>query len=128
MEHLRIIRAAPAAALQLTVTPAHPVAQDPPGGDVLFERDVPEGAAVLNRVAELLASSAVPGKANRYTCDPRLAVRAVELAVSALWPTRRLQCPDCHQHFVIPFADRRRMYLACPHCHNPMLNPAWDSA
>lgn len=128
MEQLRIVRGAPAAALRLVAAPGGHGAEEPADGEVLFEREVPEGRAVLNRVAELLSSSAVAGHADSYACDPRLAIRAVELAVAALWPTRRLQCPDCHQYFVIPYAERRRMYLACPHCHNPLLNPGWDSA
>lgn len=99
-----------------------------PPVDVVYERDVPEAEPLLVRVEDMLASSRVPGEPHCYSCPAPLAVRAIELAVEALWPTRRLQCPDCQKHFVIPHAERRRMYLACPHCHNPLLNPAWDSA
>jgi hypothetical protein len=95
---------------------------------VVFQREVPDPQALLNRLAELLASSKVEGSQDTFVCPVPVAIRAIEVATAALWPTRRLQCPDCHQHFVIPYPDRRQLYLACPHCHNPLLNPSWDSA
>lgn len=95
---------------------------------VVFQREVPEPPLVLARLQTVLASSRVEGDPDAYSCPVPLAIRAVEIAVSELWPPNRLRCSDCMQYFVAPIADARRMYVACPHCHNPMLNPRWSSA
>lgn len=92
---------------------------------VLFQREVPEGEVLRLRLEQLLASSRVAGTEDRYACPVPIAVRAIEVAAAELWPTRRLRCTDCGQYFAVPYPERHRMYLACPHCHNPLLNPGW---
>jgi hypothetical protein len=95
---------------------------------VLFQREVPDPQAVLAQLHGLLATSKVEGSEDSFTGPIGFAIRAIELSYASLWPTRRLRCPECHQYFMIPYDERRAMYLACPNCHNPLLNPAWDSA
>jgi hypothetical protein len=95
---------------------------------VLFQREVPDTRGLLDRIGGYLASSRVAGSEDGFTCPVPLAVRAIELASADLWPTRRLRCPDCQQYFYIPYQQRQRMYLACPNCHNTLLNPGWDTA
>jgi len=95
---------------------------------VVFQREVPDPALLLTRLHTLLASSRVGESEDQFSCPVPLAIRAIETAVTDLWPTPRLRCQDCQRDFIIPYADRRRMYLACPNCHNPLLNPSWDSA
>jgi hypothetical protein len=95
---------------------------------VVFQREVPDPAPVLDRLRTALASSRVENERDAYSCPAPLAIRAVEIAVAALWPPNRLRCGECKHYFVAPIADARRMYVACPHCHNPMLNPRWSSA
>lgn len=91
---------------------------------VVFQREVPDPPRLLARVAELLASSRVAADSDAYSCTAPLAIRAVEIAVAELWPPNRLRCSECRQYFVTPIQEARRMYVACPHCHNPMLNPS----
>ncbi|HXG45135.1 MAG TPA: hypothetical protein VNJ71_10305 [Gemmatimonadales bacterium] len=107
-----------------------PPAPEPGGAgwDVAVERQVPDPGVLETRLQELLASSRVPESASLYECPLPLAVRALELAVESLWPSRRLQCPECHQYFALPWDERRRMYLRCPLCRSVMLNPGWDTA
>ncbi len=98
------------------------------GWEVAVERRVPDPRLVEVRLRELLASSRVAGSETLYECPLPLAIRALELATEALWPSRRLRCPECHQYFLLPHEERRRMYLRCPLCRSVMLNPGWDSA
>lgn len=95
---------------------------------VVFQREVPDPATLLTRLQTVLATSRVESEKNAYDCPVPIAIRAIEIAVAELWPPNRLRCTDCHQYFVAPIGEARRMYLACPHCHNPMLNPRWNSA
>ena len=95
---------------------------------ILFQREVPDPEALLIQLQGLLASSRVEGSPDLFSGPIGNAIRAIELGYSSLWPTRRIQCDDCRQFFMIPYAERRAMYLACPNCHNALLNPAWDTA
>ena len=95
---------------------------------VVFEREVPNPQVLLQELREVLASSKVNGAEDTFLCPAPIAIRAVEVAASHLWPTKRAQCPDCQHFFMIPYPARKRMYLACPHCHNALMNPSWDSA
>lgn len=95
---------------------------------VVYQREVPEPLLVLAKIQDVLASSRVTTETSAYACPAPLAIRAIELAVAAVWPPNRLRCSDCRHYFVAPIAETGRMYLACPHCHNPMLNPSWNSA
>ena len=94
---------------------------------VVFQREVPDPSLLLERLGTTLASSRVADEVNAYLCPAPFAIRALEHAVAELWPPNRLRCADCRHYFVVPIAEHRRMYVACPHCHNPMLNPRWDS-
>lgn len=96
--------------------------------EVAVERRVPDPRAVEVRLQELLASSRVSESASLYECPLPLAIRALDLATEALWPSRRLRCPECFQYFLLPYEERRHMYLRCPWCRSVMLNPGWDSA
>ena len=95
---------------------------------VVFEREVPDPALLLARLGTALASSRVESEADTYDCPAPLAIRALELAAAELWPMNRLRCADCQHYFVAPIAEAGRMYVACPNCHNAMLNPRWNSA
>ncbi len=95
---------------------------------VVFQRDVPDPVGVLSKVQTALADNRVRTETSTFACSAPTAIRAVELAVAELWPPTRLYCQDCQHHFVAPIREASKMYLACPHCHNPMLNPRWDSA
>ena len=94
---------------------------------VVFEREVPSPEVLLRELREVLATSKVEGAEDTFRCPAPIAIRAVEVAASQLWPTKRVQCPDCQHFFMIPYHARKRMYLACPHCHNSLMNPSWDS-
>ena len=95
---------------------------------VMFEREVPDSTLALERLREALASSLVAGTEDTYDCPVPVLIRTLEMVAGELWPTRRVRCGDCYQYFKVPWPDRHRMYLVCPHCRNPVLNPAWDSA
>ena len=90
---------------------------------VVYQREVPDPAPVVERLHAVLATSRVAGEVDAYDCPATVAIRAVEIATSELWPPNRLRCQDCQHYFVPPIAEMQRMYVACPHCHNPMLNP-----
>ena len=90
---------------------------------VVYQREVPDPEPVIARLHEVLATSRVAGEADAYDCPATVAIRAVEIATSELWPPNRLRCQGCQHYFVPPIAEMQRMYVACPHCHNPMLNP-----
>ena len=90
---------------------------------VVYQREVPDPAPVIARLHAVLATSRVEGEADAYDCPATVAIRAVEIATSELWPPNRLRCQGCQHYFVPPIAEMQRMYVACPHCHNPMLNP-----
>ncbi len=95
---------------------------------VVFQREVPDPDAVLQKVRTALATSQVQEDPSLFQLSAPDAIRTLEECVAELWPPNRLFCQACQHHFVAPIAEARRMYLACPHCHNPMLNPRWDSA
>ncbi len=114
------------------VTIAQPLKPDGTFGErpevVVFQREVPEPERVLDRLRESLAAFRTGTEANLYACPVPQAVRALEVVVAQLWPLHRLHCPECEHDFLPAIRESRRMYLACPRCHNPLLNPAWDSA
>lgn len=122
---LRIVASEERIAPEQHPNPEGVFVEDP--NPVVFQREVPEPRTLLNRLDEFLASSKIEGSQDGFDCPVPVAIRAIEVAVADLWPTRRLQCPDCHQYFVVSYPDRHQMYLACPHCQNPLLNPSWDS-
>ena|SRR5512136_1697134 len=95
---------------------------------VVFQREVPDPAPLMAKLHVVLAGSRVATELGAFDCPVPVAIRAIEIAAAELWPPNRLRCADCQQYFVAPIADARRMYVACPHCHNPMLNPRWNSA
>ncbi len=95
---------------------------------VVFQREVPDPVPLLDKLHAALASSRADPTADVFVCPVPEAVRAIEVAVEQLWPPYRLHCPDCQFSFVAPFQQSRHMYLACPRCRNPLLNPCWDSA
>jgi hypothetical protein len=114
------------------VTVAQPLTAEGTFGDrpqiVVFQREVPDPSPLLARLQTVLASSRAEHESDAYDCPVPVAIRAIEIAAAELWPPNRLRCSECQQYFVAPIAEARRMYLACPHCHNPMLNPRWNSA
>ncbi len=136
MGYIAILQRPGAAVLRIVGSEAPPSTTVPapgaelPGGtwEVALEREVPDPGALEVRLQALLASSRVPESAGLYECPLPLALRALELAVESLWPSRRLRCPDCQQYFLLPWEERRRMYLRCPLCRSVMLNPGWDTA
>jgi len=87
-----------------------------------------ESGFPVSKLHVVLAGSRVATELGAFDCPVPVAIRAIEIAAAELWPPNRLRCADCQQYFVAPIADARRMYVACPHCHNPMLNPRWNSA
>lgn len=95
---------------------------------VVFQREVPDPGPVLARSREILATSQVADEDQAYDCPAPIAIRAIELATAEFWPPNRVRCPDCQHDFVAPIAESARMYVACPHCQNPILNPRWNSA
>jgi uncharacterized CHY-type Zn-finger protein len=95
---------------------------------VVFQREIPDAPALLERLRTVLATSRVESETDAYACPATLAIRALEVAAAELWPPNRIRCSDCQHYFVTAIADSRRMYVACPHCQNPMLNPRWGSA
>jgi hypothetical protein len=95
---------------------------------VVFQREVPDTAALMARLRLVLAKSRVESEENTYDCPAPIAIRAIEITVAELWPPNRLRCSDCQHYFVTSIAETGRMYVACPHCYNPMLNPRWSSA
>jgi hypothetical protein len=120
------------AATDQPVVIAQPVSSDGTFGDrphvVVFQREVPDTTPLLDRLHATLASSRADPDAEVFACPVPQAVRAIEVAVAQLWPPHRVQCPSCQHSFVAQHKESRRMYLACPHCHNSLLNPGWDSA
>jgi hypothetical protein len=125
-DHWRIVATAE------PVTVPQPLTPEGTFGDrphlIVFQREVPEGAPLLERLYAALATSRVDPSGDIFACPAPLAVRAIEVAVAELWPPHRVRCPDCQYGFVAPHEERHRMYLACPNCHNPLLNPGWNSA
>lgn len=117
---------------EVALTSAQPVSEDGRFGDrqeiIVFQREVPDPARTVERARELLATSHVPEDDRSYDCPAPIAVRAIELAAAELWPPNRIRCADCQHYFVAPIAESARMYVACPHCQNPILNPRWNSA
>ncbi|HWA58253.1 MAG TPA: hypothetical protein VG692_13420 [Gemmatimonadales bacterium] len=123
--------------LEIVTTPQPVRVPHPPSAEgtfgpkspiVVFQREVPDPDAVLARLRIVLGDARADRSRDVYACAAPVAIRVVEVIVAELWPPNRLVCQDCKRHFVAPIAEARRMYLACPHCHNPMLNPRWDSA
>jgi hypothetical protein len=137
MAFISILKSPDSEALRIVASEERLVPERPPGPDgtfsggpdaVAFQREVPSPEALLNRLQELLASSRVESSEDTFLCPVPIAIRAIEVAFADLWPTRRLRCPECQKYFVVPYAERRHMYITCPHCNNPLLNPSWDSA
>ena len=125
-DHLHIVTSPDPASIAQPLTPQGTFAER--AQIVVFQREVPDPAPLLARVQVVLAESRVATEEGAFNCPVPVAVRAIEIAAAELWPPNRLRCADCQQYFVAPIADARRMYVACPHCHNPMLNPRWNSA
>lgn len=125
-DHVRVI------ATEQPVSITQPLKPDGTFGErqqvIVFQREVPEPGLVLDRLRESLAAFRTGDEQDLFACPVPQAVRALEVAVAQLWPLRRIHCPDCQHHFLPAIREARRMYLACPHCHNPLLNPFWDSA
>jgi hypothetical protein len=124
-EHLHITGSSEQLAIPQPLTPQGTFAERPQL--VVFQREVPDPAPLLARLDVVLAGSRVPGERDAFDCPVPVAIRAIEITADELWPPHRLRCPDCQQYFIAPLSQARRMYLACPHCHNPMLNPRWGS-
>jgi hypothetical protein len=95
---------------------------------IVFQREVPDIEPLLEQVKAALATSRADPAGDAFSCPVPLAIRAIEVGVARLWPPHPVMCPVCQRRFVAPHGESRRMYLACPHCHNPLLNPRWDSA
>lgn len=90
---------------------------------VVYQREVPDPEPVISQLRTTLATSRVEAEPDAYDCPATVAIRAVEIATSELWPPNRLRCQYCQHYFVPPISEMRRMYVSCPHCNNPMLNP-----
>lgn len=125
-DHLHIVASPDPIAVPQPLTPQGTFGERP--RQVVFQREVPDPAPLLAKLRVVLATSRVEAESDAFDCPVPVAIRAIEIAAAELWPPNRLRCPDCQQYFVAPIAEARRMYLACPHCHNPMLNPGWSSA
>jgi hypothetical protein len=125
-DHLHISTSPERVSIAQPLTPQGTFAERPQ--IVVFQREVPDPAPLMAKLHVVLAGSRIATEADAFDCPVPVAIRAIEIAAAELWPPNRLRCPDCQQYFVAPIADARRMYVACPHCHNPMLNPRWNSA
>jgi hypothetical protein len=124
--HLRIVASAEPVAIPQPVMPDGTFGER--GQLVVFQREVPEAEPLLADLHAALASSQVAPADDVFDCPVGLAIRAIEAAAQRRWPPNRAWCPDCQRSFVAPYSAAQRMYLACPQCHNPLLNPRWDSA
>lgn len=125
-DHLRVTASATPLVMPQPLTPEGTFGERPQ--IVVFQREVPDPESLLTRLETILASSRVPSEKNAFDCPAPIVIRAIEIAAAELWPPNRLRCSDCQHYFVAPIAEAHRMYVACPHCHNPMLNPRWNSA
>jgi hypothetical protein len=125
-DHLRVVISPQPLAIAQPLTPQGTFGERPQL--IVFHREVPDAEPVMDRLRVALGSSRVGSRSDTFSCPVPEAVRAIEVAVAQLWPPHRVHCPECQHSFAPPHGEARRMYLACPHCHNPLLNPFWDSA
>ncbi len=123
---LRVVATDEPLAIAQPVTPEGTFGERPQV--IVFQREVPDAGPLLARLHAALGSSRTEPTGDLFACPVPQAVRAIEVAVAQLWPPHRVHCPECQHGFVAPYRESRRMYLACPHCHNSLLNPFWDSA